>query len=53
MTEDTSKRDDETGSRLRLPETNGNSKPDRSWFLLVVFAVIAIVVVALFSNAKG
>ena len=39
-------------SRLRLPETQGPAKADKSWFLLVVFAVIAIVVVALVSNSS-
>lgn len=58
MSDDPSKQDDGTSSappssRLRLPESQGQSKADKSWFLLVVFAVIAIVVVALFSNSKG
>lgn len=57
MTEDTSKKED-TGpspspSRLRLPEPGAESKSDRSWTLLAIFAVVAILVVALFSNTKG
>ena len=58
MSDDASKQDDGTSappanSRLRLPEAQANAKADKSWFLLVIFAVIAIVVVALFSNSKG
>lgn len=58
MSNDPSKLDDSDSSnaensRLRLPESSDDAKSDKSWFLLVVFAVIAIVVVALLSNSKG
>ena len=58
MSDDPSKPGDGPSSapadtRLRLPDSSGDTKSDKSWFLLVVFAVIAIVVVALLSNSKG
>lgn len=57
MTDHTpSKSDDsppESPSKLRLPDAQSKAKGDRSWSLLVIFAVVAIVVVALLSRAKG
>lgn len=43
----------ESSSKLRLPDAQSKAKSDRSWSLLVIFAVVAIVVVALLSRAKG
>ena len=57
MSEDPAKKNDDASagarSSLRLPDPDRKGKDDKSWSLLVIFAVVAIVVVALLSNSKG